>query len=49
MSVDLLVCVAVELECERIRARLRDGRIGEIGVELLVTGVGPVRAAHAAT
>ena len=49
MSADLLICVAVELECERIRARLRDGRIGELEVGLLVTGVGPVRAAHAAT
>jgi futalosine hydrolase len=49
MSVDLLICVAVELECERIRARLREGRIGAVGVELLVTGVGPARAAHAAT
>ena len=49
MSVDLLICVAVELECERLRARLRDGRIGDFAVELLVTGVGPVNAAHAAT
>jgi futalosine hydrolase len=49
MRVDLLICVAVELECERLRARLRDARIGDFAVELLVTGVGPVNAAHAAT
>ena len=49
MSVDLLICVAVELECERIRARMAGGRIGALEVGLLVTGVGPVNAAHAAT
>lgn len=39
MSVDLVVCVATELECALLRAH----------VPVLVTGVGAVNAAHALT
>lgn len=43
--VSLLICVATEFEASILRAR-----IGELSrVRLVVTGVGPVNAAHAAT
>jgi futalosine hydrolase len=44
--VDLLVCVATELECALLRERL-DAR--HLSVALVCTGVGAVNAAHAAT
>jgi len=50
MPVDLLVCVATPLEAEPVAERLeaRRGPPG-FGTALLVTGVGPVNAAHALT
>jgi futalosine hydrolase len=44
--VDLLVCVATELECSLLRERL-DGHRASLAI--VRTGVGPVNAAHAAT
>jgi len=52
--VDLLVCVATEIEGAQLHARLEGGRVarGTLAgreVALLRTGVGPVNAAHAVT
>lgn len=49
MVADLLICVATELEGTLLRERLDagHGRIGKRTIELLVTGIGPVNAAHA--
>ena len=41
----VLICVATELEASLLRERVREFP----GVRLVVTGVGPVNAAHAAT
>ncbi|MGQ0612840.1 MAG: futalosine hydrolase [Planctomycetaceae bacterium] len=54
MLVDLLVCVATELEGAELHAMLEGGRVARgslVGrdVALLRTGVGPVNAAHAVT
>ena len=50
MAVDLLICVATEIEGERIAGALdADGRFAGRSVALVRTGVGPVNAAHAAT
>lgn len=45
MSVELLVCVATELEGAVLRGRL----VSEPGVQIVRMGVGPVNAAHAVT
>ncbi len=49
MPTDLLICVATELEGALLRERLGglQGRIGGRGVELVVSGIGLVNAAHA--
>ena len=51
MASDLLICVATELEGALLKDRLPGGfgRIGQRDIELVVTGVGPVNAAHAAS
>lgn len=46
MAVDLLLCVATELECALLRARLDRT---DPSIAILRTGVGPVNAAHAVT
>jgi futalosine hydrolase len=46
MAVDLLLCVATELECGLLRERL-DGASSSVAI--VRTGVGPVNAAHALT
>ena len=45
MAVDLLLCVATDLESGLLRERLGD----RPGIRLVRTGVGPVNAAHAVT
>lgn len=42
---DLLICTATSFECEILRQRLQ----GDDGIRIVVTGVGPVNAAHAVT
>jgi futalosine hydrolase len=50
MAVDLLICVASEIEGDRIAGALDpEGRCAGRSVALVRTGVGPVNAAHAAT